>query len=92
MGYRFHCDGIASPYKRHSALQFGSRSGGDFNDYANEIGVSAHTLSDTAPSLVIGFVVGFVHGDDLRRLEVQLARHLQARQCSQPHADSDLQE
>ena len=62
------------------------------NDYANEIGVSAHTQSDTAPTLVIGFVGGFVHGDDLRRLEVQLARRLQARQGSQPHADSDLQE
>jgi hypothetical protein len=34
------------------------------NDSTNEIGVSANTQSDTEPTLVIGFVGGFVHGED----------------------------
>jgi len=33
--------------------------------------------SDTNPVLVIGFVGGFVHSDDMRHSEVQLARQLQ---------------
>jgi hypothetical protein len=37
---------------------------------------SARTKS--AQTLVIGFVGGFVHGDDLRHSEVQIAQHLQA--------------
>lgn len=34
--------------------------------------------SKPAPTLVVGFVGGFVHRNDLRHSEVQLARHLQA--------------
>jgi len=35
------------------------------------------------PTLVIGFVGGFVHKDDLRHSEVQLARRLQKTYCGQ---------
>ena len=35
----------------------------------------------TAPTLVIGFVGGFVHKDDVRHSEVQLARRLQETYC-----------
>ncbi len=35
-------------------------------------------VSNSIPSLVIGFVGGFVHSNDLRHSEVQMARHLQA--------------
>ena len=36
------------------------------------------TRGKARPILVIGFVGGFVHSDDVRHSEVQLARHLQA--------------
>jgi len=36
---------------------------------------------DVTPTLVIGFVGGFVHKDDLRHSEVQLARRLQQTYC-----------
>jgi hypothetical protein len=42
----------------------------------NELHESA--ASKPAPTLVVGFVGGFVHRDDLRHSEVQLARNLQA--------------
>lgn len=34
--------------------------------------------SDASPALVIGFVGGFVHSDDLRHAEVQMAQQIQA--------------
>jgi hypothetical protein len=44
---------------------------------------SQNTCGDdnTAPTLVIGFVGGFVHKDDVRHSEVQLARRLQETYC-----------
>ena len=38
----------------------------------------ASSASGSAPVIVVGFVGGFVHHDDLRHSEVQLARKLQA--------------
>src|SRR5229473_1358855 len=38
----------------------------------------ASTESEASPALVIGFVGGFVHSDDLRHAEVQLAQQIQA--------------
>jgi len=38
-----------------------------------------------APTLVVGFVGGFVHRNDLRHSEVQLARHLQATYGDDKH-------
>lgn len=35
------------------------------------------TKGESTPTLVVGFVGGFVHSDDVRHSEVQLARHLQ---------------
>jgi pimeloyl-ACP methyl ester carboxylesterase len=40
--------------------------------------VVAPRLTDSSPALVIGFVGGFVHSDDLRHSEVQIARQIQA--------------
>jgi hypothetical protein len=40
--------------------------------------LAAPTESDSSPALVIGFVGGFVHSDDLRHAEVQLAQQIQA--------------
>ena len=37
-----------------------------------------HSTRKSTRTLVIGFVGGFVHSDDLRHSEVQLARHLEA--------------
>ena len=38
---------------------------------------STHLANDGPPTFVIGFVGGFVHNDDVRHSEVQLARRLQ---------------
>jgi len=40
--------------------------------------VAALRETDASPELVIGFVGGFVHSDDLRHSEVQIARQIQA--------------
>jgi hypothetical protein len=40
--------------------------------------LAAPTESATSPALVVGFVGGFVHSDDLRHAEVQLAQQIQA--------------
>ena len=40
--------------------------------------VAAPKETDSSPALVIGFVGGFVHSDDLRHSEVQIARQIQA--------------
>ena len=55
------------------------------------LGQTAHSLADQRQpagendniksTLVIGFVGGFVHKDDIRHSEVQLARSLQQRYC-----------
>jgi len=39
------------------------------------------------PTLVIGFVGGFVHKDDRRHSEVQLARHLQETYCARARVE-----
>lgn len=38
----------------------------------------AATPSDSSPALVVGFVGGFVHSDDLRHSEVQITQQIQA--------------
>jgi hypothetical protein len=40
--------------------------------------LDAPKQSDASPALVVGFVGGFVHSDDLRHAEVQLAQQIQA--------------
>lgn len=40
--------------------------------------LAAPTLSSNSPELVIGFVGGFVHSDDLRHVEVRMAQQIQA--------------
>jgi hypothetical protein len=40
--------------------------------------LAAPKESDASPALVIGFVGGFVHSDDLRHAEVQIAQQMQA--------------
>jgi hypothetical protein len=40
--------------------------------------LAALTESDASPALVVGFVGGFVHSDDLRHAEVQMAQQIQA--------------
>jgi hypothetical protein len=48
MTYRFHCDGITSPYKRRTALQFGARSSADFKRLRKrKRSVRSHTLRCT---------------------------------------------
>ena len=42
---------------------------------------------DIAPTLAIGFVGGFVHKDDFRHSEVQLARRLQETYCCRSSVD-----
>jgi len=39
--------------------------------------IATSTASGATPTLVVGFVGGFVHSNDLRHSEVQLAQHLQ---------------
>jgi hypothetical protein len=41
--------------------------------------VTAQREPDSLPALVIGFVGGFVHTDDVRHSEVQIARQIQAK-------------
>jgi hypothetical protein len=41
--------------------------------------IAASQLHDAIPTLVVGFVGGFVHADDVRHSEVQLARTLQEK-------------
>jgi hypothetical protein len=45
---------------------------------AAQIQLAAPMESDPSPALIIGFVGGFVHSDDLRHTEVQLAQQIQA--------------
>jgi hypothetical protein len=40
--------------------------------------IAPPTKSDASPALVVGFVGGFVHRDDLRHAEVQIAQQIQA--------------
>ncbi len=40
--------------------------------------LAAPKESEASPALVIGFVGGFVHSDDLRHAEVQIAQQIQA--------------
>src|SRR5712692_4415018 len=40
--------------------------------------LAAPKQSDASPALVVGFVGGFVHSDDLRHAEVQIAQQIQA--------------
>jgi hypothetical protein len=44
---------------------------------AEQAPIDASQLHDAIPTLVVGFVGGFVHADDVRHSEVQLARTLQ---------------
>jgi hypothetical protein len=41
--------------------------------------------SDASPALVVGFVGGFVHSDDLRHAEVQIAQQIQATYGNSAH-------
>jgi hypothetical protein len=46
---------------------------------AERVPIAASQLHDAIPTLVVGFVGGFVHADDVRHSEVQLARTLQGK-------------
>jgi hypothetical protein len=46
---------------------------------AEQAPIDASQLHDAIPTLVVGFVGGFVHADDVRHSEVQLARTLQEK-------------
>ncbi len=42
-----------------------------------QVQLAAPKQSDASPALVVGFVGGFVHNDDLRHAEVQIAQQIQ---------------
>src|SRR5690348_4244349 len=56
-------------------INFSAKSARSADAAAQPIAPSANT---SAPVIVVGFVGGFVHHDDLRHSEVQLAQRLQA--------------
>src|SRR5229473_2039505 len=52
---------------------------------AAQMQLAAPEASDASPALVVGFVGGFVHSDDLRHAEVQIAQQIQATYGNSVH-------